>query len=425
MTTEKRNVFILCLCLAISMSGASLLVAISALAAASIARADVVYSLPLIGEFLPEIRQSSLTTIAISLQFLGSMVAAQPSALAARRFGRRPVFIVGQLIGISGALVCASALFLPSFLLLACGGFLIGTANAFWMQYRFAAADTASPAFRDTAISLVMAGPVLAAFVGPTLARESLSLSQTTPFLGSYFVLAGLGVLAILFLLPLNIPKPKQPSAEKQDIVKAKIGVEGRALFDILHSLPIITAMVVAAVGYAVMSLVMSVTPLSMKFHGFSFSDSAFVIQFHVLAMFAPSFITGWLIKKCSAPVIMLAGIALEFAAVMANLSGLGFAHFLGGLVLLGFGWNFSFIGATSLLTQSHAPADKERVQGFNDTVLFLLVAVASLAAGILEQTFGWETVNLTAIPALAIAALLIGLLIGKNWAQRPATQPA
>ena len=420
MTTEKRNVFILCLCLAISMSGASLLVAISALAAASIAQEDIVYSLPLIGEFLPEIRQSSLTTIAISLQFLGSMVAAQPSALAARRFGRRPTFIVGQLIGISGALVCAAALFLPSFLLLACGGFLIGTANAFWMQYRFAAADTASPAFRDTAISLVMAGPVLAAFVGPTLARESLSLSPDTPFLGSYFVLAGLGVLAILFLLPLNIPKPEKIIPEKQ-----ATRTEERPLFDILQSWPIITAMVVAAVGYAVMSLVMSVTPLSMKFHGFSFSDSAFVIQFHVLAMFAPSFITGWLIKKCSAPVIMLAGIALEFAAVMVNLSGLGFQHFLAGLILLGFGWNFSFIGATSLLTQSHAPADKERVQGFNDMVLFLLVAIASLTAGILEQNFGWATVNLTALPALAIAALLIMLLIGKNWhaQQRIATQ--
>ena len=420
MTIEKRNVFILCLCLAISMSGASLLVAISALAAASIARADVVYTLPLIGDFLPEIHQSSLTTIAISLQFLGSMMAAQPSALAARRFGRRPTFIVGQLIGISGALVCASALFLPSFLLLACGGFLIGTANAFWMQYRFAAADTASPAFRDTAISLVMAGPVLAAFVGPTLARESVSLSQNTPFLGSYFVLAGLGVLAIFFLLPLKIPKVEQPKAEKHDAAKTD-----RPLFDILQSWPIITAMVVAAVGYAVMSLVMSVTPLSMKAWGFSFSDSAFVIQFHVLAMFAPSFVTGWLIKKFSAPVIMLAGIALEFAAVMVNLSGLGFGHFLSGLVLLGLGWNFSFIGATSLLTQSHAPADKERVQGFNDMVLFLLVAIASLTAGILEQNFGWETVNLTALPALAIAALLIMLLIGKNWhaQQRIATQ--
>lgn len=405
MTNSRKTVFLLSLSLALSNSGSSMVATIVALTGAMLVDPNRSYDLPLLGV----IKESHLPTLPVAFQFIFSMLTSQPASLLMRSWGRKPAFLLGQLIGVASGLMGILAIYWHYFPLLVVAGALVGCSGAFFMQYRFAAADVADEDYKDRAISLVMAGPVLAAFLGPELARHSRLWFPDYPFSGSYLALAGLAFAVIILLSQTNLPaKTSAKSSRSQTPTASWTSVLGQT--------PIILAMLSSAVGYATMTLIMSVTPLSMKACGFSFDDSAFVIEWHVLAMFAPSFVTGRLIKRLGQIPIIWLGVILEVTAVAINLSGLSFYHFAIGLATLGLGWNFCFIGSTSLLVK-HLPADdKERWQGFSDTLMFSLIALASLSSGAMEQVYGWQLVNLTALPGLFILAVAL-LLFGRQAA--------
>jgi len=379
----RRNVFVLAGCQALSMSGAVMIIAVSALA----------------GQALAD--NKAMATVPFALQFLMTMISAIPASLLMGRIGRRAGFTVGQIVGIAGALIAAFGIFRNDFWIFAAGSAVIGIHNAFWSYLRFAAADTADEDFRAKAISYVMAGGLVAAFAGPELAKATRGLFEPVVFAGSYLALAALCVLNIGLLRFVDIPRP--PAA----------GAGGRRMGLIVRSPVFMVAVAAAMLGYASMNLVMTATPLAMHAAHFGFSDSAFVIQWHVLGMFAPSFVTGTLIRRFSAPAVIMAGTVAMMASVAVNLSGGTLAHYWGGLVLLGVGWNFMYIGGTALLTECYEPLERARVQAVNDFLVFLGVTVSSFGSGALQHALGWTAVNLgVVVPILAVFAATVWLLL-------------
>ncbi|HEY4136292.1 MAG TPA: MFS transporter [Alphaproteobacteria bacterium] len=374
----RRNVLLLALCQALYMSGTSLVLTVTALAGSALTTHKLLGTLPL------------------SLQFIATMATTIPASLLMRRLGRRAGFALGAACGIAGAALSLWALLHGDFILFCLGAVLIGMLNGFAVFYRFAAADTADPAFRAKAISLVMAGGVIASFVGPNLARYGLDAISGTLYAGSFVALAGLHLLTLLLLAGIDIPRP---APVDPDAPRVPLG-------HILRRPAFVVAMVAAVAGYASMNLVMTSTPLSMVDHHHPFDHAATVIQWHVFAMFAPSFFTGHLIARFGVHNVIVAGAALILACVGVNLAGTDFGHFLVALVLLGVGWNFMYIGATTLLTTTHNLAEKAKVQGINEFVIFGSVALASLASGAVQQEFGWLFVNLVVAP-LVVAGLL------------------
>lgn len=379
----RHNVFVLAGCQALSMSGAVLTIAVSALA----------------GQALAE--DKSLATLPFALQFVMTMVSTIPASLLMGKIGRRAGFTVGQIIGILGGLIAAFGLFENSFVIFAVGSAVIGIHNAFWSYLRFAAADIADDDFRSKAISYVMAGGLVAAFAGPEIAKATRSLFEPVVFAGSYLALAGLCVLNIGLLRLVNIPRP--PAA----------GMGGRRMRQIVSSPVFLVAVAAAMIGYAAMNLIMSATPLAMHAAHFGFSDSAFVIQWHVLGMFAPSFVTGHLIRRYAAPRVIVGGTLGMMAAVGVNLSGDTLWHYWAGLVLLGVGWNFMYIGGTALLTECYRPEERARVQAVNDFLVFVGVSASSLTSGVVQHALGWAAVNLgVVLPILAVFAVVVRLLL-------------
>jgi MFS family permease len=312
-----------------------------------------------------------------------------------KRVGRRLGFIVGALFAVAGAVICSYAIWINDFWVFAAGTFVIGLNGGFAQYYRFAAADVAAESFKARAISLVVAGGIVAAFVGPALVRLTADMLAPVMFLGSYVTLIFVAVAAIGVLAFLDIPR----------LSDEQIHDPGRPLSVIMRQPVFLVAVVGGMVGYAVMSLVMTATPIAMVGCGFAVGDAAGAIQWHVLAMFAPSLVTGTLISRFGVLNVMLAGFALLTVCVAVALSGVAIENFVIALIALGLGWNFSFVGASTLLTDAYMPAERAKTQAANDFLVFGSVATASLSSGAVLQLFGWESVQLVALPFLAVAA--------------------
>ena len=376
----RRNVLLLSACQALMLSGSSLIIATSALTGLSLAS------------------NSLWATVPLSCMFVGTWLTTLPASLIMKRIGRRAGFMIGPFAGLVGAAVAIHAITERDFWLFCAGSFLIGVLNGVGYYYRFAAADISGKVFRSRAISWVLAGGVVAAFVGPNLAAFNRDLIAGFPFAGSYASLLVVYSLSILLASFLRIPPPTE--VERYGSQRPLKEIIGQPVFFV----PAIGALS----AYGVMNLVMTSTPLAMAGCGHSFSDTAFVIEWHVLAMFLPSFFTGNLITRFGVLRIMGVGVLMLFASVAASLNGDSVAHFVAALVLLGLGWNFLFIGGTTLVTESYTPSEKAKTQGLNDLMIFGTVALTAGISGVVHEIAGWQVLNLLVLPFLLLALLLI-----------------
>jgi predicted MFS family arabinose efflux permease len=308
-------------------------------------------------------------------------------------------FVIGTGIGAVGAGTAAVAILNPSFWLFTIAMVLIGAANAFGQQYRFAAADAAEPGFKPRAIAWVMAGGVVTGVLGPQMAIYGRLLTPGAPLAGPFLALIGASAVTALVLSRLVVPPPPPILAGAS---------RGRPLHEILLQPRFLIALLAAVASYALMSFVMTATPLAMLDHHHSQSDAQIAIQWHVIAMFAPSFVTGRLIARYGASAIVTSGLLLIAVAATIALAGTSLWHFWGALILLGLGWNFGFIAATAMVAGLYRPEEAFRVQAMNDFILFSIVAVASFSSGSILVTGGWTVVNLVVYPVVAVSVLLV-----------------
>lgn len=343
-----------------------------------------------------------LATVPAVAYVLGAALSTLPASFFMKRRGRRVGFLVGSSFGMAGGAVGATAIAVHSFALLLAGTFLSGIYNAFGQYYRFAAADAAPPDWKSRAISLTLAGGIFGGFIGPAVGRYTRNLVEPQ-FLASYAALAVFALASFVIAAGLSFP---EPSAEERHGTGRPLGV-------ILRQPAVVVAVLAAAVGYGVMNLLMSVTPLAMDLccHH-PFADATFVLQWHVIGMFAPSFFTGGLIRRVGVLNVLLAGAALLFACVGIAMSGVTLMHFWWALTLLGVGWNFLYIGGTMLLTEAHRPAEKAKVQGVNDSLVFAVMVSSSLTSGVVVTgTGGWSMLTRLTVPFLAVTALATSIL--------------
>lgn len=336
----------------------------------------------------------ALATLPLALRQGATTVTTVPAALLMRRIGRRPGFVLGALIGVVSGWVGIESLRLESFELLCVAIGLNGVANGFVGYYRFAAADAAPPAWQAQAISWVVAGGVAAAIAGPWLATRSEIWFPSELYQGALVIILLLqGAIALLML---GVDLPRLSQAEQQNT--------GRPLVKIVAQPVFIVAAIGSMVGYGTMTLVMTSTPLAMAAVEHPFPQTAAVIQWHVLGMFAPSLVTGYLIKRFGALNIILAGTGLNLACLALNLTGTSFPHFAVALLLLGIGWNFMFIGATTLLTAAYTPAEKAKTQATHDFLMFGFVALTTFLSGQLFYRFDWNLINGIGWPPMLLA---------------------
>ncbi|MHA7879850.1 MAG: MFS transporter [Saccharospirillum sp.] len=338
-----------------------------------------------------------LATLPIAMMMIGTVLFTLPASLFMKRVGRRVGFLTGASVGgIGGGALSFLAIDLGSFALFVAASVLLGLYQAFAMYYRFAAADVASPAFRSKAISLVMAAGVAAAFLGPLNASRMTTWIESVPLGGSYLMIAILALVAIVLLSFLKVPPAGEPEP----------GAKARSMAEIARQGNFIVAVLAAAIGYAVMVLVMTATPLSMRAQGYDMNQVATIMQWHVLGMFAPSFITGSLIARFGVGKVLLTGSVLLVATTGIAISGQSMAHYWFALVLLGVGWNFLFVGGSALVARSHTEAERGKVQGVNDLIIFSFVALGSLMSGTLLHWLGWNLLNLMMLPLVLIVLL-------------------
>ncbi len=341
-----------------------------------------------------------LATLSISLMVIGSMLTATPISTFMARYGRRAGFIVGTAGGAFGAALGAAGLYYHSFALFLIGALFSGVYMSAQGFYRFAAADSASEAFRPKAISWVMAGGLLSAVVGPQLVTVTAD-AMVVPYLGTYLAVIALNMIGVFLFAFLNSPKPAYVS---------NADYAGRSRMQMLRSPRIAVAVIVATVSYALMNLVMTSSPLAVVGCGFKTADAAHVVTGHVLAMYGPSFFTGALIARFGVERIMSLGLLILAAAGVVAILGVDLGNFFVALILLGLGWNFGFIGATTMLAGAHTPAERGRIQGLNDFIVFGGVTMASLSSGGLMNCSGgsviagWQAVNLAMLPFLVVA---------------------
>ncbi len=344
-----------------------------------------------------------LATLPISMIVFGSMTTAPWLSTVMQTFGRRAGFLVGAIGGLIGAVICAYALTISNFWVFLLGSYLTGIYMSSQGFFRFAAADTASEVFRPKAISYVMAGGLISAVIGPQLVSILSSGPDATVmrFFPVYIAAMVLNVLGMALFFLLDIPKPPKPTVDSP---------HGRTRWELLTTPRIAVAVICAMVSYALMNLVMTSTPLAVVGCGFAVADASNIVTGHVLAMFAPSFFTGHLIARFGVERIMGLGIAILGAAGIVALQGVELTNFYVALILLGLGWNFGFIGATTMLAGSHTPEERGRMQGLNDLLVFGGVTLASLASGGLmncsggDAATGWAAVNMAMIPFLVLA---------------------
>ncbi|MBI2291672.1 MAG: MFS transporter [Betaproteobacteria bacterium] len=378
MDKAQKNVALLSACQGLLLTNNSILIATHALVGYALA-AD-----------------KALATLPLTAYIIGAALTTMPASLLMRRLGRRTGFTLGAAFGIAGALICAWAAFAHHFWLLCAGALVLGVYNATGQYYRFAAADSASADFKSKAISLVLAGGIVGGILGPETSKISKDFFVQAAFAGSYLSLGVFCLLAIGLILLIDIP-PLTVAERKES---------GRPLTAIARQPAFLVAVLSAVVGYGVMNLLMTATPLAMVACQHPFSDAAFVIQWHVIAMFAPSFFTGTLIKRFGVVNVMLTGVALNLGCIAVALAGLEVAHFWGAMVLVGVGWNFMFIGGTTLLTECHTPSERGKVQGANDLAIFLTMIATSLSSGLLFTLQGWELMNQLAVPFLLLTGI-------------------
>jgi len=349
-------------------------------------------------------------TLPISLVVLGSMFTAPVMSSIMQSHGRRTGFVIGAIAGMIGASIAATALWIGSFPLFLLGSLISGIYMSSQGFLRFAAADMASDEFKPKAISWVMAGGLVSAIIGPQLVKLTSGALEPIPCVGAYIAVVALNVVGVTLFAFLNIPKPEKP---------AKDAPQGRTRRELLRSPKIIVAMISAMVSYSLMNLVMTSTPLAVVGCGFDTDDAANIVSAHVLAMFGPSFFTGALIARFGVEKIIAIGLAILATAGGVALMGVELGNFYVALILLGIGWNFGFIGGTTLLTSAHTPEERGRVQGMNDFAVFGMVTLASLSSGGLMNCSGgtaqdgWAAVNYAMVPLLTLAGgALIWLVI-------------
>ncbi len=335
----------------------------------------------------------ALATLPLAIQFFATMLTSIPASLMMNRLGRRNGFIFSSIVGLVGSLLAIYAVTQHSFVLFCVSTALFGIYTGFGNYFRFVATEVATPGHSQTAISYVLAGGVLAAFIGPNLANYSKDAFEIA-YLGSFIAVFILYIVNLFNILMIDLPKP----------VNRALNAYSRSLREIAIQPKFIVALLAAGIGFSMMSLLMTATPLSMKHHELPFSDVAFVIQWHVLGMFAPSFFTGHLIKRFGVDRIIFIGGLLILACIAINLSGTSLWHYWLALFSLGLGWNFMFIGGTSMLTQTYNEAEKAKTQALNDFVIFTAVAFASLGAGVLQYQLGWVMVNISVAPFILIS---------------------
>ena len=368
----------------------AVLVAAQSLGAAS---PPIIVSLGgLVGQSLAS--DPTLATLPVSLFNLGLALGTLPATMIMRRFGRRNGYLLGATFGIASGLIAASGITAASFVLFCTGTFIAGFYAAYVQSYRFAATDSVTGAMRAKAISWVMIGGLIAAILGPQLVIWTRDAIPSTPFAGSFLSQAALALLAIPVLLLLRPPSASETSAQSSG--------SSRSLMQILLMPRFMLSVSAGVVSYGLMTFVMTAAPVAMVGHGHSVGHAALGIQWHVLAMFAPSFITGNLITWFGKERVTAAGLLLIGVSAIVALSGLGLFHFWTSLILLGIGWNFGFIGATAMVADCHTAAERGKAQGANDFMVFGVVAAASFFSGSLLHASGWQTINWLIFPAVA-----------------------
>ncbi|MDR6433092.1 MFS transporter [Brucella pseudogrignonensis] len=374
-TIARRNIFVL--------------TAAQALGAAS---PPIIISLGgLVGQQLSS--DPALVTLPVSLFSLGLALGTLPAAFIMRAFGRRNGYLLGACFGISSGLVAALGIFTSSFLIFCLGTFIAGFYASYVQSYRFAATDAATGALKARAISWVMVGGLIAAIIGPQLVIWTRDALPETPYVGSFISQAALALLVIPVLMLFRSPKAAKVTTT---------GNKGRPLKQILRSPRYILAVAAGVVSYGLMTFVMTAAPVAMVDHGHSIDHAALGIQWHVLAMFAPSFFTGLLITRFGKERVTAIGLFIIALSAIVALSGLDLTHFWISLILLGIGWNFGFIGATAMVADCHTPEERGKAQGANDFLVFGTVACASFFAGSLLHSSGWQTINWLIFPAVA-----------------------
>lgn len=382
----RRTALVLSAAQAVLGSGAPICFALGALAGDFLLGAD-----------------KSLATAPLTGFNIGVAAGALPAAALIRALGQRNGFLAGTLFIALGGLVATMALFNSSFWLFAFGLLLVGAGNAFVQQFRFAAADSAPPRFKARAISYVLAGGIVTAILGPQTVIYTHDLLVPIPFAGSFaaiIVLAAIGALILLFL---------RTDAPHESHAHAHGG--GRSLAQIVTQRRYAVALGCAVASYALMTFVMTGAPLAMVGCGFSADEATLGISWHVMAMFGPSFFTGRLIHRFGAPAVVAGGFLLLIGCALVAMSGVQLWQFWTALILLGLGWNFAFIGATSIVAQCYSPEEKGRAQGFHDFVLFSSVAFASLMSGAVYNGWGWDTLVRIVLPVSALGLLGIAFL--------------
>ena len=346
----------------------------------------------------------NLATLPLAMITVGTAGMMIPASLIIRKLGQRNAFMIGTLIGVLSGLVSWYAIIQNSFWLFSVGNMLIGAYQGFSQYYRFAAADAVPDNAKSKAISFVIAGGVVAAFAGPNLARFTQHLGAV-PYAYSYFSIILLSVVALGVISFLKLQRTS--AVQTKEAVK-----KGRPLKEIIKNKDTILAILASSTAFAVMGMSMTVTPIAMHSVGHSSDSSATVIQWHVLGMFLPSFFTGMLIQKFGVYRIIISGLAILSLYIVIALMGTGFAHFVSALFIVGLGWNFLFIGGSSLLTKVYRPEEKEKTQAFHDFTVFAVISIASFFAGSLFNYWGWNGVNIALIPMLIITLIVVTRIV-------------
>lgn len=392
MDISRKNVVVLAVCQGLLLINNTVLITVNALVGYALA---------------PE---KALATLPVTMYFVGSALSTIPFSFMMKRYGRRAGFTLGALFATFGSITCAVAVYRGDFWLLCLGVLVLGAYFAAGQYYRFAAADSAPADFKSTAISLVLAGGIVGGFIGPETSKLTKDLVAGHAYAGSYISLVAFALLSIIALRWLQIA----------GLTEVERKAAGRPLEVIARQPAFIVAVLCATIAYGVMNLLMTTTPLAMGASGHDFREAAFVIQWHVVGMFAPSFVTGHIIKRFGLTAVMLTGVVLNIVCVGIALLGVQVMHFWLALVLLGIGWNFMFVGATALLTEIHSTAERAKVQGVNDAAISITMIITSLASGALFTIQGWYAMNLWALPAL----LLVGAsLLWLAWTRRQRDQ--
>ena len=351
-----------------------------------------------------------LATLPVSFYVVGTAAGTLPAGMIARRWGRNAAFTAGTACGFIVGIVAALAIYLGSFPLFCVATFIGGFYQAVAQTFRFAAADTASPSFRPKALSWVMVGGVFSAILGPQLVNLTMELWAPYLFMASFVAQAFVSLICMGLLSRVRVPH-----------VSTNGSSTGRPLSEIARQPRFIVAVFGATTSYALMNLLMTSAPLAMKMCGLSLSDATWGIQWHIVAMFLPSFWTGDLIQRFGAARIVAIGLALIALAAVVGLAGITTWHFWIGLVLLGLGWNFGFVGSSAMVLDTHRPEERSRVQSFNDFLIFGTMAIASFSSGQILANWGWEYVNWVVFPPIILAVALMAVVGAPPHPRNPA----